>query len=170
MLIRRLVLTALSTALMILPARAENTRVTYPDAVGVEALGRGLTFSAQYDRVISEDLAAGAGFGRTTVDLGGGISGPTVTTIPFYVNWYFNRDQGSLFATAGGTIVSDSSAIQGLQAKFSDVRFSDSPLLGTFGVGYENRGENGFLFRVNVYGIAGETLVPWVGFTLGHSF
>ena len=166
----RFILSVLVAAAIAVPARAENTRVTYPDAVSVEALGRGLTFSAQYDRVISGNLAAGAGFGRATVDLGGGASGPTVTTIPFYVNWYLQPDRGTLFATAGGTIVSDSSAIQGLKAKFSDVRFSDSPLLGTFGIGYENRGENGFLFRVNVYGIVGATLVPWVGFTLGHSF
>jgi hypothetical protein len=39
-----------------------------------------------------------------------------------------------------------------------------------FGVGYETRGDNGFLFRVTGYAVAGKDLAPWVGFSFGYGF
>ena len=163
----RLAILALALALSASTARAEHTRMTYPDVFSVEALGRGLTFSLCYDRVLTDDLVAGIGFGRTTADA---PSDPAATVIPFYVNYYFSRDQGSLYATAGATIVGNSDGVEGSKAKFSDVRFGSSPILGTAGVGYENRADSGILFRVAVYGVAGGTVVPWVGFTVGYGF
>src|SRR3989338_6018596 len=114
----RLAILALALILSVPSARAEHTRMTYPDVFSVEALGRGLTFSLCYDRVLTDDLVAGIGFGRTTADA---PSDPAATVLPFYVNYYFSRDQGSLFATAGATIVGNADGGEGSKAKFSDV-------------------------------------------------
>src|SRR4051812_23718479 len=92
-------------------ARAEHTRPTNPNMLGVEALGRGLLYSVDYDRVMGEDMVAGFGIGST----GTKNSGPTVTLLPIYANWYFIRDQGSPFLTAGASVVT-SSNVQGLKS------------------------------------------------------
>jgi hypothetical protein len=152
-------------------ARAEATRVTNPSAINLEVLGRGLLYSISFDRVLNDDLAAGIGFGTTTLNnLDGTSSGVSTALIPVYINYYFMRDAGSLFVTGGATIVGNSSGANGLKANFSGLQFNSTPVLPTFGLGYENRGDSGFLFRVTGYGIIGQTLAPWVGFTLGYAF
>ena len=152
-------------------ARAEATRITNPNAINLEVLGRGLLYSISFDRVLSDDLAAGIGFGTVGLNnIDGTGSNQSTALIPVYINYYFMRDSGSLFVTGGATLVGNSSGANGLKANFSGLQFNSTPVLPTFGAGFESRGDSGFLFRVTAYGIIGQTLSPWVGFTLGYSF
>lgn len=162
----------LSFALSALPANAgEHVRVTNPNSIGVELLGRGMLFSITYDRVVNDDIVAGAGVGSTSLrTLGDADTGLRTGLIPIYVNYYFMREGGSPFATLGANIVTNSSGANGLKSTFSGMEFGSRAVQATFGVGYENRNDAGFLFRVSVYGIYAQTLSPWAGLTLGYCF
>ena len=48
-------------------AMAGHTRITNPNAVSAEFLGRGLLWSVNFDRVVNDDLVAGAGFGTVSM-------------------------------------------------------------------------------------------------------
>src|SRR6185437_16284969 len=99
------------------PAHAEDTRVTNPNALSVEILGRGGMYSIDFDRVLDEHLVAGLGFGSVSTQTRSGASNATdATLIPVYVNYNFTPDQGSFYATGGATVVSDSSDVDGLQS------------------------------------------------------
>jgi hypothetical protein len=143
-------------------ARAEHTRITNPSALNLEVLGRGLLYSVSFDRVMNDELAAGIGIGSTSL-----VGSGTATMIPVYVNYYFQKDQGSLYATGGATLVAGDD-ISDSKSSFGSVELNN--VVPTFGVGYENRGDSGFLFRVTGYGIVAEKLTPWVGFTFGYAF
>ncbi len=153
------------------PSFAEHTRVTNPNSIGIEVLGRGLLYSIQFDRVLNDDLAAGIAFGAIATKTASGTdSGKTASFIPVFMNYYFAREQGSIYATAGATLVTNASDLNGLSANMSSLTFSSNAILGTVGLGYENRSDNGFLFRICGYGIIGTTIVPWVGFNFGFAF
>lgn len=152
-------------------AWAEHTRVTNPNMLGIEVFGRGLLWGFVFDRVLNDDMSAGIGFGSTgTKTLADADTGKSATMIPVFVNYYFTRDQGSVFATAGATLVSNSSDVRGFKSSVGNVEFSSSAVQATFGAGYENRSDNGFLFRVTGYGIAANKIAPWFGFTFGYAF
>ena len=87
--------------------------------------------------------------------------------IPVYVNYYFQKDQGSLFATAGATLVAGEN-VGSATASTGSVELN--PVMPTAGLGYENRGDSGFLFRLTGYALFGEEISPWVGFTFGYAF
>ncbi|MGK5083193.1 hypothetical protein WDW37_07785 [Bdellovibrionota bacterium FG-1] len=166
-------LVGLSAVFFLIPcAQAEHTRVTNPSAVSVEFFGRGLTYGLSFDRVVSDDLAAGVSLGRVSLnDLAGNDAGVSTMLIPVYANYYFTRDAGSFFATAGATLITNSGEAKGLKATLSGVEFTSStPILAQVGVGYENRADAGYLFRVAAYGILGKTIVPWFGASLGYAF
>lgn len=150
-------------------ARAEATRMTNPLALYLEMGGRGLGYGGGFDRVISEDLSAGVGFGMTpTEDANGDSANKKATVIPAYLNYYLNEDQGTLFLTVGMTFVATD--VKGLQATYSGITFPQRSVLPTLGWGYENRGDSGFVFRLSGYGIWAQKIQPWVGFTFGYSF
>lgn len=152
-------------------ARAEHVRMSNPNVAGVEVLGRGLLYSAFFDRVVSDDLAAGIGIGTTkTQDLNGNDASKSATLIPAYANFYFNRDQGSLYATGGVTLITNSSDVSNLKSTTGAVEFGTASVLPTFGLGYENRSDAGFLVRFTGYGIVGKKLAPWIGFSFGYAF
>ena len=146
-------------------AFAEHTRVTYPNSFNVEVLGKSLAYSVNYDRVMNDDLVAGVGFGST-----GTSYGISATLIPVYVNYYFARDQGSLYVTGGGNLITNSSSVQGASASVSNLVFPTNGVLPFFGIGYESRSDAGFLFRLTAYGIVGSSLIAWGGATLGFCF
>lgn len=153
-------------------ARAdENTRVTNPTSIGVEVLGRGLLYSVDFDQVVTEDLAAGVGFGTSgTKTLSGADTGVTATLIPVYANYYFAREHGSLFATGGFTVVTNSGSVSGLKSSAGNLEFTSSVMFPSFGLGYEARSDAGFLFRGTGYGLVGAKLVPWLGVSFGYAF
>jgi hypothetical protein len=151
--------------LFVSAARAEHVRVTNPNAVSIEAGGRGIAYTIGYDRVMNDELVAGFGIGTLSAK-----NGQSVTVVPAYVNFYFAKEQGSLFATSGATYVADASSVQGSESRTGGVRLSSSAVVPTFGLGYENRGEMGFLFRVGAYALVADEVAPWAGFTFGYAF
>jgi len=161
---------ALALALAAPLARAEHTRVTNPNAASLEIFGRGLMYAIQYDRVMNDDLAAGLGIGSVgTKDANDKDLGRSAWLIPVHAEYYISRDQGSLFVTAGANLVTNASTVKGSFSTLGGVEFSSTPIQGTFGVGYENRGDSGFLFRAAVYGIVASKLSPWLGVTFGFA-
>ena len=150
--------------------QAANTRVTNPDAVGIEFLGRGLLGSVFYDRVMSEEMSAGFGYGAVATRYNGLDTGVSASLIPVYLNYYFMREQGSFLLTAGVTLVTNSNSIAGFDANPSQLTFTSSMLIPNLGLGYENRGDSGFLFRVGGYAFFASKVTPWLGFSFGYAF
>lgn len=154
--------TALAVLMTLSTARAEHTRVTNPSALNLEVLGRGILYSVNFDRVMDDNLAAGIGFGTTSL-----VGTGNATMIPAYVNYYFLKDSGSLYATGGATIAIGDD-VDTAETKFGSIELNS--VVPTFGLGYENRGDSGFLFRITGYGLIGAKFSPWVGFTFGYAF
>jgi hypothetical protein len=151
-------------------ALAAHTRVTNPNAISFELLGRGLLYSVSYDRVLNDELAAGFGYGGVTTKVGDMSANQTASMIPAYINYYLAADQGSVYATAGAVLIANSSTAQGKSASVSGIDFTSQSVIPQFGLGYENRGDSGFLFRVTAYGMIANKFAPWAGFTFGYSF
>jgi len=151
-------------------AYASHTRPTYPNAITLEFLGRGLLYSVNYDRVISEDFVAGFGYGTPATKTFTGADSRAASILPVYVNYYFLRDQGSLYLTGGIDMILNSDDVQGRKAKTSGIEFPSNTVMPTLGLGYENRSDANFIFRGCLYGIFAEKFSPWVGFSIGYAF
>lgn len=145
-------------------AHAEHTRVTNPNFLGVEAFGRGLLYSIQYDRAVNDDLVAGFGYGSVGVE-----PGSSTSIVPVYINYYFAREQGSFYATAGVSFATNRSS-SASTSSIGGLEFSSSPLIPVIGAGFEERGDSGFLFRATVYGLLGKSYTPWFGLGFGYCF
>ena len=140
-------------------SHAAQTRPTYPTAVGVEALGRAASYSFFVDRMLDENLAAGVGYG-----------GGPISMVPVYANYYLSAEQASLYLTAAASLVLDLDQVRGRVTSAGDWVVNDS-VIPVVGLGYENRSDQGALFRVAGYGAyANATLKPWVGVSLGYAF
>ena len=155
-------------------AKEGNTRMTYPSAFSVELLGRGMLGSLYFDEAVTEDLVAGLGI--STVPLN--VQGTSISAnrnallIPAYVNYYFSRAPGSFYATGGLSLIGNGNDVRGTESTVGNLVFgqNNNSIIPTFGAGYENRGENGFLFRLAAYGLVGDKLTGWVGFSFGICF
>jgi hypothetical protein len=140
-------------------ARAESTRPTYPSVVGIEALGRASSASIFFDRMLDEDFGAGVGFG-----------GGSISMVPVYANYYFSKEQGSLYGTAGVSLVLDLDRARGQKSAAAEWQVNES-VIPVLGLGYENRSDQGYLFRATGYvAYADKTLKPWGGVSLGYAF
>lgn len=153
-------------------ADAPHTRVTYPSAVSVEMLGRAMLYSVNFDQVLNDNIAAGFGLGTastmtriTELDVD-----QSATFLPAYMNYYFLKEAGSPFVTVGMTLITNHSSVKNLETKTGNLEIPSSNVMPTFGGGYENRTDTGFLFRAAAYFVAGRKLTPWLGFSLGYSF
>lgn len=149
-----------------------HTRVTNPSAVYVEMLGRAMLYSFGFDQVVNDDIAVGVGLGTVSTNFHDTDrdTGETATFIPAYMNYYFQQKAGSPFVTGGVTMILNHASTKGTDTSTGSLQIPSSSVMPTFGGGYENRGDNGFLFRVTGYLIAGKTLTPWIGFTFGYGF
>jgi hypothetical protein len=157
-------LAALGAGLMASSTYAEDTRATNPDALSLEVLGRGALWSVDYDRVLDEHLAAGLGLGTVSLKNGAG----NATMIPAYVNYYLAPEQGSLFLTAGVTLATGA---KNSEINTGGFEIGDTPFFGTFGIGYENRSDAGYLVRLAAYGmVTDQNVKPWGGISFGKSF
>jgi len=144
---------------MIGSALAESTRPTYPTVFGLEALGRASTGSVFFDRMLDENFAAGIGYG-----------GGPISMLPVYGNYYLSSDQGSLYLTGGISAVLNYDSIKGRKTALGDWTVNQS-VLPMFGLGYENRSDQGYLFRLTGYGIyAAKVFQFWGGLSLGFAF
>lgn len=155
----------LSSSFLHPEAHAQHTRRTNPNTIAVEGLGRGVLYSVQFDRVVSDDLSAGFGFGTV-----GATIGTSQPLIPFYMIYYLNRDARSVFVTAGASWLVNGAAAGGQVSSLGSMTFPASGVIPNFGLGYESRSDSGFLFRVAAYGLITTTFNPWFGFTFGYSF
>ncbi len=152
-------------------SQAEATRLTNPNAVYAEIFGRSFRFGVGYDRALNDDLVAGVEYGSTGLQtLGGAETDLHAKLLSGYVNYYFQRDQGSLFAGGGASLVTNTSQVKGLQAAPGNLKFSSSGVVPIASLGYENRGDTGFLFRVAGYAAIDKNVVPWLGLTFGYAF
>ena len=151
---------------MAVSAQADtHTRVTNPSAVSLELLGRGFFYSLNFDRVISDDIAVGAGFGTASTDNG------SISMIPVYGNYYFKRDANSLFATAGVAIIPSATNGNSLRLSTARLNYSTPSVAPELGLGFESRGDAGFLFRGTAYVIITDGKVfPWGGVSFGYAF
>jgi len=167
----RLTLAALAhTFLLVQTAQAvtNNTRATNPSALSVELGGRGLLYSLNFDRVLSDNLAAGIGFGNVTAS--SSVSSQSSPVIPVYFNYYFMPEAGSFYLTGGADLITNASVMAGLVSSSAGLSLSASPILVTVGAGYEYRSDAGYLVRAAAYGVYGSSLVPWGGVSFGYSF
>ncbi len=159
------ILGALGILLSPLVQAGELTRVTNPSVVGVEVLGKGLVYSVFFDRAMGDSTAAGLGFGTA-----GTQEGNTAFLFPAYFTYYFEKEEGSVFATAGLTLVLNAGTVGGNYAKLGSFVLPSSLMLPTVGVGFEDRGDAGFLFRATAYSMYGGNLSFWAGFSFGYAF
>jgi len=149
----------------------EHTRVTNPTNLGFEALGRGMVGSVQLDRMFTDDIAGGLGFGMLGLNtVGGASTGNSGYTLPVFLNYYFSRKATSIFATGGGTLVWANGSVTGLQSSLGGVEFTSTPVVFNLGVGVEVRTDAGWLLRATAYGLYSRTISPWAGITFGYSF
>lgn len=133
-----------------------------PNAVSLEILGRGGLYSLNYDRMLTDDFALGAGFSSYSVSSGN--SNAKALIFPIYGNYYFTGGPHRWFATAGANVISASGNLDG------DAQISGSGVAGTLGGGYEYRGDSGFLFRAAPYVFVGNASGLWLGLSLGYAF
>jgi hypothetical protein len=152
-------------------AHAENERATRTNAVSLELFGRGLLYTMQIDSMLSEELGAGVGFGTVGLKRPGGADlNTSARLIPVYMNYYFQPEQGSLFATLAASLVANVGTAKGNESAVGDVTFSSSSVQPSFGLGYENRSPTGVVLRLTAYGIVAQKVYPWFGFALGYAF
>jgi hypothetical protein len=140
-------------------AHAAQTRPTYPGVIGIEALGRAASASVYFDRMLDADFAAGVGYG-----------GGPVPMVPVYANYYLGSEQGSLFLTAGVSMVLNPNSARGKLTAAGDWKIQDN-VIPQLGLGYENRSDQGYLFRGTGYAVySGSQFKPWVGVSFGYAF
>jgi hypothetical protein len=140
-----------------------------PNAVSFELLGRGLLYSLDYDRQVTDEVAIGIGysqFGQGEYDKNGvHYDAIHITVIPVYLNYYLeNSGTQRWYITGGLDFVSGTISSNG----FSD---TGSGVGIVAGGGYEYRSDSGFLFRATPYIVAstgGARL--WGGLTFGYAF
>ena len=148
----------------------EATRMTNPNAVGFEILGRSLLYSVFYDRVLNDNMAAGFGIGTVSTQIAGIDTGNSATMVPAYLNYYFSRLGNSLFVTGGVSLITNATTVNGTKSSTGGYNFNDNSVEPSFGAGFESRGDSGFLFRIAGYGLVSTKVVPWMGFSFGYAF
>lgn len=152
-------------------ARAEATRMTNPNSVNVEIFGKSLRYGLGYDRAVNDDLAVGFEIGSVNMNSDADVeTTQNATMVSPFVNYYFQRDQSSVYVTAGAALVTNVNSVKDLKTGLGGLKLSGNALVPQFGIGYENRGDSGFLFRMAFYGMIDRNVIPWVGFTLGYAF
>ncbi len=149
-----------------------HTRATYPSAVSLELLGRAMLYSINFDQVLNDNIAAGVGLGSVSTNFHDTDhdANQTATFVPAYMYYYFNKTAGSPFLTGGVTLILNHAGVKNLDTSTGSLQIPSSSVMPTFGGGYENRMDSGFLFRVTGYLIAGKSLTPWLGFSFGYGF
>lgn len=135
-----------------------------PQAVFVELYGRGIIFSANYDRRFSKRLdglgfSIGTGFFK--------VDEFTFLTIPATLN-YLIGGRGKYFETGAGLTFANA----GIDDYFNDVKSSGSIILGTMTFGYRSQPvKGGFNFRGGLNLFAGQgVFAPYPYISFGYGF
>jgi hypothetical protein len=130
------------------------------NAMSLELLGRGLLYSFNYDYLLKDNLALGAGASHYSISSGDASAGAWI--IPVYANYYLTGGNHRWFATGGANLIFASGNV-------GDDKVSGSGVAGVLGAGYEYRGDNGFLFRAAPYVFVGKASGGWLGISLGYA-
>ncbi len=158
------VLVILSTTMATSSLAGEQTRLSNPNAFGVELLGRGLVYSVFYDRVMSDVTAAGFGIGSVSTS-----QGNSTFVIPAYFNYYLAKNESSVFLTGGASIITNTAQVGGDTTTVGSLKFPSTFVVPQAGVGFEDRSDAGFLFRVTGYAMLGSSVTFWAGFSFGYT-
>ena len=152
-------------------AHAANIRMSNPNDISIELGGRALLYSLNYGRTLSENLSLGIGYGGVATNNPDGTpSTATSALIPAYLSLYLAQDMSSPFITLGGNLVTNSGVLIGQNTSVGGLKFAASPIILTFGLGYEYRGYNGLMIRLTAYGLYSSAFFPWAGLSFGYAF
>ena len=139
----------------------ESTSSPQKHSITMELLGRAGLYSFNYDYLIQDNLALGAGL--STYSLSSGETRASTWVLPVYANYYFNQGEHRFFATGGLSLIS----VSGQTSESNQIK--GSGLGGTLGIGYEYKSRDGFLFRAAPYLMLGQASGGWIGVSLGYS-
>ncbi len=131
------------------------------NGMSLELLGRGLLYSFNYDYLISDSVALGAGVANYSFS--SGSSSASAWIIPIYANYYLTGGRHRWFATGGANLILASGSTGG------DDRVTGSGVAGVVGGGYEYRSDGGFLFRAAPYVFVGKASGAWLGVSFGYA-
>lgn len=131
------------------------------NGMSLELLGRGLLYSLNYDYLVTDSLALGAGVANYSFS--SGSSSASAWIIPVYANYYLTGGKHRWFATGGANVILASGSAGG------DDRVTGSGVAGVLGGGYEYKSDGGFLFRAAPYVFVGKASGAWLGVSFGYS-
>ncbi len=147
--------------------------------LGLELLGRGIGYSLNYDRALDSKFSMGGGFSYYQLQVRGFYM--DLALIPVYANYYFGSGRTHRGFLAGGATILYVNAEYDT-GFYGTGAFSDDfvgryygkteglSLFPNAGLGYEYRANSGFTARFTAYAQYIETVLPWVGITLGAHF
>ena len=138
------------------------TRVSLPNDVGIEMLGRGLLYSFYYQRMLNKTVAVD--FGLSALGSSDEDDSSSLIFVPFGGKIYLIPKNGSIFLAGGGVYLSASTDSGPFDA-ITDATYA------YVGLGMELRQPGGFLFRGQVYNLIadGNTFI-WPGLSVGFAF
>lgn len=155
-----LALAATLASLLALPSvAASGIRDERPNLIGGELGGRGVLFTLNYERFVTNDVGLGAGIMAIKTS-GGGI-----TVLPLYVS-FVPGNTHSPYLSAGATMLSGG----------GDVQDWESTWLFTVSAGYQYQSSGGFFVRPFFAYLrptepgTGDDYIVWPGLTIGGSF
>ncbi|MBK9293946.1 MAG: hypothetical protein IPM57_05800 [Oligoflexia bacterium] len=141
-------------------------------SINLEIVGRGLLWSVNFDAMVTDNIAVGAGFGTVSISASAGTTSASasVTAIPVYGNYYFSESNHRIYATGGVDVMIVSGSISSASYGFS-TGATGTIIAPVIGAGYEYRGDDWFLFRAAPYLImvSGGTYFTG-GLTVGYAF
>jgi hypothetical protein len=157
---RLLILVATLVSFFALPSvTSAGVRDDRPNLIGGELGGRGLLFTLNYERFLSNKFGIGAGIMAITTE------GEGITIFPLYAS-FVPGDTHSPYFSAGATLLSGG----------GDFEDWESTWIVNVSVGYQYQSASGFFVRPfftylsPTEGGSGDEYLIWPGLTIGGSF
>ena len=140
------------TLLSVAAVEAQNLE-DRPNLGGIEFLGRGLLYSANYERYVNR-VGFGAGFASWRIDH------KTIAVLPVYVSFRPIGNTHSLYLSAGATVGSQ------VKTLFNKPTFA----CATAAVGYEHLSKSGLVIRPTMNLLFNGEALLWPGLMVGYRF
>lgn len=138
----------------------EQTQVaeSASQSIYLEALGSGVLYSINYERMFTKAVGGRLGVTYFTAD-------ETYFLLPLTINYLSGVSEHKFEINAGATVILDSGVI-------GDLRNGGAGVVGTLFCGYRYQPvKDGFLFRIGLSPIfTNNGFLPWAGLSLGASF
>ncbi len=144
-----------------------------PNAVSIEAGGKGIMYSVNYDRLLDSQWAIGAGY--SFYSLGTADKGANMAVVPVYSNFYLTEEFNRYFFIGGVDIVNVQIRSNSTNPTDQDKIFEigktqlKNSVIPIFlaGTGWELRSRSGLLFRATGYLTYLTEIQPWAGISVG---